>query len=104
MSKRPKLRLSRLRDIGWSIWDPIGLNDFGEDWKNVSFASEYDGYLIRAAGMLRNNEPEENVVDYLVHTEIDRMGLPPTQRRHERARAVVSAIKNDKQIWSDIDP
>ena len=57
MSKRPKLRLSRLRDIGWSLWDPIGLNDFGDDWESVTFADEYDSYLIKVAGMLKKVAP-----------------------------------------------
>ena len=99
MSKRPKLRLSRLRDIGWSLWDPIGLNDFGGDWKNISFADEYDSYLVQVASLLRDDQSEEKAVEYLIYAETERMGLSPVPGMHERAQAVVSAIKNDKQLW-----
>ena len=100
MKKRPKLRLSRLRDIGWSIWDPIGLNDFNGDWESVSFADEYDGYLIKVAGMLKNNEPDKKAIDYLIWADTVNMGLSSTQGTHERAKAVVNAIKADKQVWN----
>ena len=62
---QPKVRLSRLRDIGWSIWDPIGLLAEGETWDQKPFADEYDSYLMHAAGQLRRNVPTEEVVDYL---------------------------------------
>ena len=100
MNAHPKLRLSRLRDIGWSVWDPIGLNDFDGKWQNVSFADEYDGYLIQAAGRLRANEPDEAVIDYLVKAETEYMGLTESARTKARAKATVDAIKaNATQIW-----
>lgn len=100
MNPRPKLRLSRLRDIGWSLWDPIGLNDFDGKWEGISCADEYDGYLVHVASLIRGNEPDQNVVAYLIHAETERMGLPPVSGMHERAQAVVDAIKNDKQLWN----
>lgn len=101
MSKSPKPSLSRLRDIGWLIWDPMGLNNFGEDWKGVSFADEYDTYLIKAAGMLENNASQEEVVGYLVWAKTEYMGLASWAGIHERAKEVVSAIRNDNQIWKN---
>ena len=99
MSKRPKLRLSRLRDIGWSLWDPIGLNDFGDDWESVTFADEYDSYLIKVAGMLKNGESAEKAASYLVHSETVNMGLSFRPEMKSRARIVVQAIQNDKELW-----
>ena len=46
--------LNRLRDIGWTLWDPIGLLPPEGEWDdcaNRSFAGEYDQYLIAAADM-----------------------------------------------------
>ena len=40
MTKRPKIRLSRLRDIGWSTWDPIGLLENNQSWEDVGYADE----------------------------------------------------------------
>lgn len=56
----PKVRLSRLRDISWSVWDPIGLMGVGQNWQDKDcrpFANEYDGYLLQAAGRLRGGKP-----------------------------------------------
>ncbi|MEL7480093.1 MAG: hypothetical protein AAGJ29_00900 [Pseudomonadota bacterium] len=100
MSGRPKLRLSRLRDIGWSVWDPIGLNDFDGKWEGLPFADEYDGYLVQAASMLRANEPDNAAIDYLVKAETEYMGISESAGTRERAKATVEAINADAQIWS----
>lgn len=99
----PKIKLSRLRDIGWSKWDPIGLLDDGERWSDaecLSFADEYDRYLIVAAGQLRRGAPEEEVVEYLVDIEANHMGLGTENRAEARAREVVAAIQADEELWT----
>jgi hypothetical protein len=90
---KPPIKLSRLRDIGWAEWDPIGLRDLDGGWETSKAADEYDGYLREVAGMLRANEPEESAVDYLVWGESEHMGagIGPTTRL--RATATVRAIK-----------
>ena len=97
---RPKLRLSRLRDIGWSKWDPIGLLGPNETWDGKSFADEYDTYLIQAAGQLRSNVPAEEVIGYLVGIEAEHMGLGAGFDSRSRAAAVVTAIQSDDELWS----
>ena len=99
MTSRPKLRLSRLRNIGWSLWDPIGLNDFDGKWESVSFADEYDGYLIQAAGMVRRGELDGTIISYLVQCEIEDMGISVSASTHSRAKSTVAAIKADEKIW-----
>lgn len=101
MAEHPKIRLSRLRDIGWSLWDPIGLLSKDEHWKGQSFADEYDGYLLRAAGMVRRGQPPENAIEYLMRIQREHMGLEITSDDTDRAKAVVAAICNDDQLWSD---
>ncbi|MAY88411.1 MAG: hypothetical protein CML02_17035 [Pseudooceanicola sp.] len=104
----PRIKLSKLRDIGWTLWDPIGLLLTSEGhsagtWDeedNLPFADEYDTYLIAAASALRRGEPSGEVVDYLVHIETHSMGLTPTPTTRERALAVVEAILADKTIWT----
>ncbi|MBB4630217.1 hypothetical protein SAMN04244581_04955, partial [Paracoccus denitrificans] len=50
IATHPRIKLSKLRDIGWSLWDPIGLLDpespagRWDDEANLSFADEYDSY------------------------------------------------------------
>jgi hypothetical protein len=87
MTAGPKFKLSRLRDIGWSEWDPIGL-------KGIEGAEdEYDAYLLQAAGRLWNGESEEDVASYLAGIEADHMGLGHGFGIKSRARATVKAIQ-----------
>jgi hypothetical protein len=99
----PKVKLSRLRDIGWSIWDPIGLMGSGQKWDDEDckpFADEYDSYLIQAAGQLRRGIVDVDVAEYLVQIEADHMGLGSGHGALERALLVVAAIHADKEIWT----
>lgn len=100
MARHPKIRMSRLREIGWSIWDPISMTADGSDWRTGGFADEYDNYLLRAAGMVRNGEPFTLIVDYLIEVETGHVGLSPAPGMRSRAEAVVRAIQEDDQIWS----
>lgn len=58
MTSRPKLRLSRLRAIAWSEWNPIGL-DLPEDGPD----DEYDGDVLHAALHLSTDGSLEDVAD-----------------------------------------
>ena len=97
---RPKLRLSRLRDIGWTLWDPIGLLAEGGTWVGKPFADEYDGYLVHAAGQLRRGAPAQDVVDDLCRIESAHMGLGAAPDMEARVRAVVRAMLSDRDLWS----
>ena len=99
--------MSRLRDIGWGLWDPIGLigpdAPFSGKWSdegNQSFADEYDTYLISAASQLRRNTQREKVVEYLIEIETQHMVSRENATTRERAEAVVTAILADKMIWT----
>lgn len=99
----PKLKLSRLRDIGWSLWDPIGLLGPGQRWDEddaQAFADEYDTYLIEAAGLLRRGTLDQDVVERLVSIQTDHMNLALQPDTYERARSTVAAIKADNDLWS----
>ncbi len=99
----PKVKLSKLRDIGWQIWDPIGILSPHGNWDHPDhqeYADEYDGYLISAASQLRRGTPREDVIEYLCNIEMNDMGLGERSDCRERAKAVVDAILADKSIWS----
>ena len=107
MQPAPQINLPRLRDIGWTLWDPNGLlGPSGapagrwDDPENLPFANEYDRYLIAAATHLRRGVPPERIEADLVRAEAQHMGLGlgPTTRR--RAKAVVAAILADGALWS----
>ena len=87
MTTRPKFKLSRLREIGWAKWDPIGLggtDDRPED--------EYDSYLLQAAGRLWNGASREEVANYLVSIETEYMGLGEAPDVHRRANEVADSL------------
>ncbi|HEX8257399.1 MAG TPA: hypothetical protein VF589_07185 [Allosphingosinicella sp.] len=87
MTTRPPFKLSRLRDIGWSRWDPIGLSGM-----ESTPDDEYDSYLLEAAGRLWNGASEEDVADYLVSVETRDMGLGDAPGVRPRAGEVVNAL------------
>jgi len=87
--------LSRLRDIGWAVWDPIGLMPEGCKWRDdavAGFEGEYDTYLQNAAAQLRQGAAADDVVNYLVKVETVFMGLPQRPDTVLRAQAVVQAM------------
>ena len=98
----PKIKLSRLRDIGWSLWDPIGLLSPGQRWDDedcLPFADEYDTYLLEAADLLRRGAAQSEIVEYLVRIEADHMAVRGPDMR-DRAEAVVDAIQKDGELWT----
>lgn len=104
---QPRVKLSRLRDIGWKLWDPIGLlassdqiKSRWEDDDNLHFADEYDSYLISAASQLRRGACREQVIKYLIDIETKHMALRENATTQERAEAVVDAILADEELWT----
>lgn len=94
MIEQPKIKLSRLREIGWSEWDPIGLSQMGDDhWKDGgACADEYDSYLLQVAGRLRRGEALEDTVSYLEEIEMVHMGGGRVATTRSRAEVTVAAI------------
>jgi hypothetical protein len=87
MTARPKFNASRLREIGWSLWDPIGLN-----YRDGRPGSEYDAYLFQAAGKLWIGATEQEVSEYLVGVEFDVLRLGHRAGAQERARRTILAL------------
>jgi hypothetical protein len=90
MTKRPTFDLSRLREIAWAKWDPIGVGRLEEGWT----ADEYDIYLLNAAGQLWNGHSDDEVAAYLVKAETEDMGLAAAPGIRSRARDVAQAIRS----------
>ena len=47
VSEIPTFEIARLREIGWTLWDPIGLAPIGDDCDD-----EHDRYLLQMAAIL----------------------------------------------------
>lgn len=106
MGPQPRLKLSRLRDIGWGLWDPIGILAPSAAWDEEGcegFADEYDTYLGTAALRLREGASAAQGVACLVDIETRHMGLRERPDTRSRAEAVVAAILADDAIrtWPD---
>ena len=89
MATQPTFQLSRLREIGWCKWDPIGVGGPDHGWP----ADEYDSYLLQAAAQLWNGRADEEVADYLVAIETAHMGLSAGFGVQSRALNVAEAIR-----------
>lgn len=81
------MALSRLRDIGWRLWDPIGVGP-----PQPEYADEYDGYLRDAFGLLRRGARKSAIVEGLMEIEAGHMGLGGQSDARSRAEATVNAI------------
>lgn len=84
----PVFKLSRLRDIGWAHWDPIGLveNRFDCD-------DEYDQYLLQAAAKIWSGLDPYSVQEFLKSIESGHMGLGAGSDASDRACATVEALR-----------
>jgi hypothetical protein len=89
MTIHATFKLSRLREIGWAKWDPIGVGGPDHGWP----ADEYDAYLLSAAGQLWNGRSVEEVADYLVKIETEHMGLAVVTDIRLRALDVAQTMR-----------
>ena len=81
-----------LRTIGWSEWDPMGLNGSEGGWRFSDAANEYDRYMLRVLQGLQLGESEDSLIEYLVGIEVHHMGQKLTPDTRARAEATVAAI------------
>ena len=74
MTLDPKIEISRLREIGWKLWDPIGLvNDGGSP--DEGWADEYDSYLLHVVSILCRGGSKDEATAYLAGIASKHMGL-----------------------------
>jgi hypothetical protein len=88
MGRRHGYKIEDLRELGWQIWDPIGMVDYRKDCED-----EYDGYLLSVVGQLSNNTQTSEIVKYLLRIETEHMGLNLRQSAEPRALKLVFAIR-----------
>lgn len=87
------LDLIRLREIGWTEWDPIELLRNRDTWIGQPFENEYDRYLIHVADRIIAGDNDDTLVAYLVAIERDDMHGGSSEVATKRAAATVSAIR-----------
>jgi hypothetical protein len=74
MTLYPKIQLSRLREIGWKLWDPIGLAHDGNA-PDEGCADEYDRYLLHVVSMISRGRSKDEATVYLIGIASEHMGL-----------------------------
>ena len=89
MDERLRFKLSRLREIGWTLWDPIGLNG-----AEGTPDDEYDNYLLHAAARLEKDASVEEVAHFLTSIEIEHMELEDRWSAMARATAAAAALRD----------
>ncbi len=68
------IQLSRLHEIGWKLWDPIGLaNEEGSPAEGR--ADEYDRYLLHVVSMIRRGDSKNEASACLAGIASEHMGL-----------------------------
>jgi len=101
MVSDPPVKLSRLREIGWAEWDPIGILPEGEPRRHHPAADEYDGYLLHVASRLRRDWTVAEAADYLMRIESEHMGLAASAKTRARAEATATTIQRYLETLSD---
>ena len=89
MALYPKIQLSRLREIGWKLWDPIGLGHNGSA-PDEGCADEYDRYLLHVVSMISRGGSKEEATVYLAGIASEHMGLSVVDA--DAAAATANAI------------
>ena len=100
MDRQPGIEVTVLRDIGWRLWDPIGLGGPEGGWPE-DCADEYDRYLRTAAEMLEQGRPSDEVVEYLAQIVSDHMGLGSRSADRASCVATVEALATYVQSFRD---
>lgn len=86
VSSRSTFSLPILRAIGWTRWNPIGL-----DGPPDTPADEYDEYLLSAAKQAADGATVDDMTDYLVAIATEHMCLTHCDR--ERTTRTAAEIK-----------
>jgi len=85
------IRLSDLRRIGWTEWDPMGLADGGVAPDQAQ--DEYDTYLLEAVAMLQRGVARNEITGYLEAIEREHIGLDEAHDTHGRVSRTVVALE-----------
>ena len=86
MAAHPNFDLSRLPEIGWDIWDPIGLKG------QARLDDEYDRYLLRSADRIWDGADAHEIARYLAEIEATAMGLGNSADARERTENAARAL------------
>ncbi len=90
MSLHPKIQLSKVRVIGWELWDPIGIRGMVSDDLRSGPADEYDNYLLKVVSLLTHGHSVEEASAYLDDIASNYMGLGPSNHASKAAARITA--------------
>jgi hypothetical protein len=65
MYGRLNINLSRLRDIGWTLWDPMAVRPPAGLWPDDG-EDQYDSFLVHASTMMNHGRSRQDAALYLI--------------------------------------
>jgi hypothetical protein len=84
---RSRRNRTRVRELFWREWDPIGINAAGAP------PDEYDRYADKAYVMLMHEgRSAKEIADYLYYIGSEYMGLGASQRGKDLANAIAGKL------------
>ena len=87
-SEQAKARDRLVRQMLLAEWDPIGIRD------EARAQDEYDDYVAAVSRLLVERRGPDQIADYLVEIEQNRMGLRPDPGRARRvAKRLIAALR-----------
>ena len=94
MSLASSADLQRLREIGWSLWDPVGLQD------TDCPRDEYDKYLLHSVRLFGEGKSRAEVAAYLEDIACDYIGMGPStaaslQASHQTADHIANYVEQN---------
>ena len=69
LERNEKELLSRVNEVLYYLWDPIGVSDVPEA------RDEYDSYALQVFSLLKKKTSQEKIANYLSQIVTDNMGL-----------------------------
>jgi hypothetical protein len=71
------------------LWDPIGISDTPEA------RDEYYSYLPQVFKMLMESKPNNEIVDYLLYLESERLGLISNRKKADQVVQILVSWRNN---------
>jgi hypothetical protein len=88
----------RVDEVLHYIWDPIGVSGVPEA------RDEYHRYLPQVFSMLVRDAPSVEIINFLVATATETMGLGGRRNAFRRAREVTEILKRWQRVIADRPP
>jgi hypothetical protein len=92
MTKEKPDNINALRELGWSLWDPIEILVTKTTWRGTAFEDEYDTYLIEMQNMARRGLQVEELTNYAINIVDEWMELGRNDEVEARSRNLAQAV------------